>query len=119
MRHPFQPRRLADILLERGYTKDAHVSTFSAENEHRLGKQLVADNVITAEQLTEALADQFSLPYVDLSRFTIGPDLYEYLSAAQAYQWGAVPYRVNGESIDIAIADPFDLTLPDKLERAT
>jgi type IV pilus assembly protein PilB len=119
MRHPFQPRRLTDILIERGFTKGANVPALSIDNDQRLGKQLVADNVITAEQLAQALADQFSLPYVDLSRFTISPDLFEHLSATQAYQWGAVPYRVNGESIEIAIADPFDLTLPDKLERST
>ncbi|HKQ29658.1 MAG TPA: ATPase, T2SS/T4P/T4SS family, partial [Burkholderiales bacterium] len=119
MKHPFQPRRLADILVERGYTKDVNVSAHAVENEQRLGKQLVADNVITAEQLAQALADQFSLPYVDLSRFTITSELFEFLSAAQAYQWGAVPYRVDGDILEVAIADPFDLTLPDKLERST
>ena len=45
--------------------------------------------------------------------------MFERLPAAQAYSLGAVPYRVNGSAIEVAIADPYDLALPERLEQLT
>ena len=117
MRHPFQPRRLADILLERRFVSEMQIA--GEEAEVQLGERLVREGVITAEQLAQALADQFALPYVDLNGFTVTPELFGRLPATQAYPLGAVPYRVNGSTIEVAIADPYDLTLPDRLEHLT
>ena len=116
-RHPFQPRPLADVLLERRFVGEAQIA--AGEAEAQLGERLVREGVITAEQLAQALADQFALPYVDLNGFTVTPELFACLPATQAYSLGTVPYRVNGSTIEVAIADPYDLTLPDRLERLT
>ena len=117
MRHPFQPRPLAEILLERRFVDEGQIA--AGEAEVQLGERLVREGVITAEQLAEALAAQFALPYVDLNDFSVTPELFGRLPAAQAYALGAVPYRLNGSAIEVAIADPCDLTLPDRLEHLT
>jgi len=117
MRHPFQPRRLADILLERRLVSEAQIA--AEEGETPLGERLVRESVITAEQLAEARAEQLALPYVDLNGFAVTPELFERLPARQAYTLGAVPYRLNGSTIEVAIANPYDLTLPDRLEQLT
>jgi type IV pilus assembly protein PilB len=59
------------------------------------------------------------LPYADLEGFTIGPELFERLPAAQAYALGALPYRIDGGAIEVAVADPYDLALPERLEALT
>jgi type IV pilus assembly protein PilB len=115
--HPFHPRRLADILSHKGFAAGAQLAT--QEPDPLLGERLVRDNVISAEQLAQALAEQFSLPYADLSRFTVTPELFECLPAAQAYSLGALPMHVNGSSIEVAIANPYDLALPERLEELT
>ena len=74
------------------------------------------ENVISAEQLAQALAEQFSLPYADLAGFAVAPELFERLPAAQAYALGALPVRMSGAGLEVAIADPYDLELPDRLE---
>ena len=117
MRHPFQPRPLAEILLERRFVDEAQIA--AGEAEVQLGERLVREGVITAEQLAEALAAQFALPYVDLNDFSVTPELFGRLPATQAYALGAIPYRLNGSAIEVAIADPYDLTLPDRLEHLT
>jgi len=117
MKHPFQPRRLADILTERRLLGDAAIG--AEEGDRQLGERLVRESVITAEQLAQALAEQFSLPYLDLNGFTATSSLFERLPAAQAYSLLAVPYRLNDSAIEVAIADPYDLTLPDRLEHLT
>jgi len=117
MKHPFQPRGLADVLRDRGIA--TIVQPADGESERQWGERLVRENVIGAEQLAQALAELYALPYVDLNAFTITPELFEKLPAVHAYQLGAVPYRLNGAAIEVAIADPYDLTLPDRIERLT
>jgi type IV pilus assembly protein PilB len=55
--------------------------------------------------------------YVDLDSFTIPPDLFDVISAAHAYQYGVVPYGREGEWLQVVVPDPFDLMLPEHLER--
>ena len=117
MTHPFQPRRLADMLLARGLASPAQVAALPAGGEARVGEGLVRDGVLSAEQLAQLLAEQFGLPYVDLDGLTVSAELFERLPAAQAYELNAVPVGRSGDSIEIAIADPYDLALPDRLER--
>ena len=119
MTHPFQPRRLADMLIARGLASPAQAAAVAAEGEARFGERLVREGVLSAEQLAQLLAEQFGLPYVDLNGFTVTAELFERLPAAQAYELNAVPVRANGEALEIAIADPYDLDLPDRLERIT
>jgi type IV pilus assembly protein PilB len=115
--HPFRPRRLADIVVQRGFAAAARIP--EVERDAELGERLVRDGVISAEQLAQALAEQFMLPYVDLKAFTVTAELFERLPAAQAYTLGALPCGANGASLEVAVADPYDLTLPERLEQLT
>jgi len=117
IRHPFQQRRLADILREKALLGAAQIGP--GEHDRPFGERLVREGVITSEQLAQALAEQFALPYLDLGGFTATPQLFERLPAAQAYLIGAVPYRLSDSAIEVAIADPYDLTVPERLERVT
>ncbi|MBI5783122.1 MAG: type II/IV secretion system protein [Gammaproteobacteria bacterium] len=117
MTHPFQQRKLGEILVAREYADAARIEAALADGTGRLGERLVQDNVITPEQLAEALAEQFNLTYVELNGYSIPPELFELIPAAQAYRLNAVPYRRDGDVVEIAISDPFDFTLHDRLER--
>src|SRR5262249_37502544 len=116
-RHPFQQRGLADILREKGLPATARIG--AEESDKQLGERLRRAGGMRAELLAQALAEQFALPYVDLGGFTATPQLFERLPAAQAYLIGAVPYRLGDAAIEVAIADPYDLTVPERLERVT
>ncbi len=116
MRHPFRQRRLADILVERG-VEAARLPALDDDRE--LGERLVREGIVDPERVAQALAEQFALRYVDLSGFTVSPELFARLPAAQAYALGAVPYRVDGSAIEVAVSDPYDLALPERLEQVT
>ena len=116
MRHPFHRSGLAGVLLERNLVS---MSQLRGEDDVALGERLVRESVISPEQLAQALAEQFSLPYVDLNGFSVTPELFERLPAAQAYALGALPCAVEGSAIEVAIANPYDLGLPDRLEQLT
>jgi type IV pilus assembly protein PilB len=115
--HPFQSRRLGEILVSRQWATPEQVEAAATQGEERLGEQLLGENCITPEQLAEALAEQFSLPYVDLNGHVVPSDLFELVSATYAYQYNVVPYRRHGRALDVVIADPFDHVMLERLER--
>ncbi len=119
MRHPFRYRAFADILAERFGMAAEAIAQAGEESDRELGERLVRENVITAEQHAQALAELFGLPYADLQDAVISSELFKRLPASQAYQLGVAPYRLNGEMLTVAISDPYDLALQDRLERIT
>jgi type IV pilus assembly protein PilB len=86
---------------------------------HPFQERPVAEPGGSPEQAARASAAQFSLPYVDLNGFTITQELFERLPAAQAYALSAVPYRLDGGTLEVAVLDPADLALPERLENLT
>jgi type IV pilus assembly protein PilB len=117
MTHPFQSRRLGDILVARQWITPEQVDAAASRGDGRLGERLLGENCITAEQLAEALAEQFSLPYVDLNGHSVPSELFDLISAGYAYQHGIVPYRRNDGMLEVVIADPFDHAILERLER--
>jgi type IV pilus assembly protein PilB len=115
MTHPFRQRKLGEILVERGYARPEQVQ--ATPGEQRLGERLLQDNVVTPEQLAQALAEQFGLACVDLAKFTVPSNLFNLIPAHHAYQYGVLPYRLDGDVLEVAIADPLDIATLDRLER--
>lgn len=115
--HPFKAPSLSEILASRGFASAAHVAIATLESEEELGAHLVRNAVITDVQLAQALGEKFALPYVDLAGHTVAPGLFEHFAAVWAYQLGVVPYRLDGDILEVAIANPYDLALPDQIER--
>ena len=68
MRHPFRQRRLAEILVERGFADRERLP--EAGDDRELGERLLRESVVDPERLAQAFAEQFALPYVDLAGFT-------------------------------------------------
>jgi type IV pilus assembly protein PilB len=117
MSHPFKQQTLAEILAKSHGSRLPAVN--AGETERQFGDRLVREGLLTAEEFLQGLSEQLLLPYVDLSGCTIGPELFARLPAAQAYQLGVAPYRLNGAAIEVATSNPFDLTLREKLESLT
>ncbi len=116
MTHPFKQRPLSEILSERFGVALDDINAALAQGEARLGETLLRDNRITPEQWAQALAWQMNLPYVDLDGYTVAPEFFGLIPAAQAYEYGVVPYAREGEVLQVVTSDPFHLSLLDQLE---
>jgi len=116
MTHPFIQQSLAEILVERGHLRNEDVA---GRNSGHGGfvEGLLNDGLVTPEQIAEGLAAQFRLPYVDLEGFTSSPDLFAYIPAERAYEYGVLPYRCNGKVLHVVVSDPTDIALAERLER--
>ena len=119
MKHPFQPRTLAEILADRCELDLALLDPAKDLNERELAERLVQEQVITEAQRAQALAEQFGLPYAELDDWVITADLFARLPAAQAYQLGVAPYLLDGDTLKVAVSDPYDLGVQDRIERLT
>ncbi len=115
MRHPFLMAELHEVLAERGLL-GAEVRPAAQESEQQFAARLVREALIDPERLAQALAERFSFRYVDLSAHRITPELFGKLPAAQAYQLNAVPHTLSDNGLEVAIADPYDLSLSARVE---
>lgn len=116
MSHPFLRPRLAEILLSRGYASIEQVDAAAADDETCLGNNLLRNGVVMPEQLASALAERFNLPYTSLEGYIVPSDLFRLIPASDCYQYGVLPYRRLGEVLEVAVADPCDLLLQERLE---
>jgi type IV pilus assembly protein PilB len=82
-----------------------------------LSELLLQKNLVTPEQLAEAVAEQLHLPYVDLIGYTASPDLFNLIPAERAYEFSVLPYRLDGKVLHVVVVDPTDFALSARLER--
>jgi type IV pilus assembly protein PilB len=81
---------------------------------------LVDENAITAEQLSRAIADAWTLDHVDLAAFTIDMRAANLVPAPAARRWRAVPvgFGEDGRLI-VAVADPANVLAVDDIQLTT
>ena len=87
------------------------------ESRERLGTVLVETGAITPAQLTEALATQYGLQVVPISRVGMDPKLSAELPEELAKELRAVPLSKTSGLLNVAIADPARPGLFQELER--
>lgn len=114
--HPFKQRRLIDVLISKEYLASEQLAPFIDVDDQYLPDELLKNNLVTQTQLTESLAEQFHLEYVELDGFSVLPELFSFLTAGQAFQYHALPYKKENETLYVVISDPFDLTISNTLQ---
>ncbi|HVM33100.1 MAG TPA: GspE/PulE family protein [bacterium] len=117
-RHPFGQKRVGEILLERGWLEPGRLEEALREAKGLIGEWLVEQGDITDDQLAQALAEQFHLPYVNLEGRQVSLELFDHFPAAEAYRVLAVPLAKEGDSLKLALSNPLEShRLLDELER--
>lgn len=118
------PRRLgrpslSDILVGQGLL-DKHTVD---EVLHRLngvpatlGQTMVAEGLLSEDQLAQALAAQYDLPYDALTDFRVDPRYYETVSVKLMQRFPFVPLVEHAGRLTIAVAEPQNLLGLDELE---
>ena len=103
---------LGSILLKKGWiTHDKLDAALDAAriSGMRLGETLISRGWLFEPELACALAEQFSLRYVDLVRHPLDPSAARLLPLEVARRMFAVPVRfVDPAGIEVAVGDPAD-----------
>lgn len=110
---------LADILVGQGVlTKQAVEDAVSRlkGTPTALGQTLVCEGLLSEDQLAQALAVQYGLPYDPLTSFQVDPRYYETISVKLMQRFPFIPISERDSVLTIAVADPHNLLGLDELE---
>ena len=112
--------RLGDLLIQQGLLTDEQLK-FALEEQKRSGRKLgrivVDSSFVTEEAISQALARQLQIPYVDLKHFNPKQDLINLLPEAQARRFRAVVLGEIDGRLRVGFVDPTDLQAYDDVLR--
>ncbi|MEA3019755.1 MAG: type pilus assembly protein PilB [Actinomycetota bacterium] len=103
-----KPIRIGELLVDHGLITPEQLDLALAEQSvsgRRLGSELINLGMLTERQFIETLADQMRLPVADLRMTTPEKDAVERFPEELARKLEAVPLRMIGDTMEIALAD--------------
>ncbi len=110
---------LSEVLVGQGLVSREHVTRVIQESggvQASLGPALLAERLLSEDQLAYAVALQHGLSYQDLTEFRVDSRFYESIPVELMYRHPFVPLREDDGVLTIAIADPDNLLGMDELE---
>jgi len=112
--------RLGEILVQQDLISADDLSKALEEQKRtgrKLGRIFVDNGYVTETQISEALARQLKIPFVDLHQFNTKPELISKLPEAQARRFRCTVLEDKGNSYLVGMVDPTDLFAYDELVR--
>ncbi|MDH5771441.1 MAG: ATPase, T2SS/T4P/T4SS family [Candidatus Bathyarchaeota archaeon] len=119
MKHPFTQERLGEILVSEGSITHQEIEEFLVPAIGLIGEKLVEAGKINEEQLAKALATQLKVPFFDLSKHTVTPELFNVFPPSQAFLMGIVPLAIKEELLTLVTADPSDYLQIERFEKTS
>ncbi len=112
---------LGDLLVQKKWVSPeqlAQAMADSSASKAPLGSILVKRGWISPEQLGQALAEQYQIPFVRLRETEVSKAAVEQVPLKVALHFKAVPVRLSGSTLTVAIANPQDVRVLDGLRTA-
>lgn len=112
-------RKLGQILVDLGYLNEDQLWDVLEEQKQSPGEVIgqVARRMglVTESQITEALAEQFGMPVVNLEETTIPPKVLDLVPETMASVYKIMPISLKDNVLTVAMADPQNLAALDDL----
>ena len=114
------PRRLGDLLLDKGYLSEEGLQTALAmqrkdSRNKLLGEILVELEYCTEDQIVECLAAEYGVPYAKLEARLHDPKIVEVLPREYVESNLVLPLFVIRDTLTIAVSEPSNLFLIDEI----
>ena len=104
-------KRLGDMLISQDLLTEEQLSEAllkQRESKERLGTVLIKEGYISETQLIEALKNQLGIDYIDLNNYNIDPEMARYIPKAYAKSAAVVPVKIVKDSLFLAMEDPLN-----------
>jgi len=115
-------RKLGELLVDRRLlSRDVLESVLALEQETGtpLATLVVRESLVREDDLIAAIAARLDLPFLNLDDVLLDADAVSRLPASDARALHAVPVRLEGGAVLMAVADPFDVDRHAELGRRT
>jgi len=112
--------RLGEILVQQNLITADDLDKSLDEQKRtgrKLGRIFVDKGYVTEMQISEALARQLKVPFIDLQQFSTKPEVINKLPEAQARRLRCAVLTDKGSSYLVGMVDPTDLFAYDELVR--
>lgn len=104
-------KRLGDILLAAGTISQEELEKALAlqkGSKQRLGEVLISSKIISEDELIEALQMQLGIEFIDLTNYTIPPQMAQTVPKNIAKQYMIVPIKMVRDELYLAMSDPLN-----------
>ncbi len=108
---------LIELLTEAGYVsaQDLQQAKINKKGLETPLETLIKTGVVSDEQLAQLVASNSGMEYVDLHGFTVNPAMKALVPVETAIKYKIAPIGINGTSLQVAVADPYDFETLDAL----
>ncbi len=115
-------KRLGDILKEKAGISEEDVQRalrVCQQQRIKIGQALLVAGVVNEEQLARALCTQFRMPFVNLSKARLTPQVTALLTADQVQTYRCIPVKKEADGMIVAVEDPEQVMMLDDLRFST
>src|SRR4051812_36707846 len=112
--------RLGEILVQQKLLTAEQLKLALDEQKRsgrKLGRVFIEQGYVTEEEISEALAKQLQIPYINLKYYNLKPEVTQKLPETQARRFRAIALEDNPKAFKVGMADPSDLNAYDEISR--
>ena len=113
-------RKLGQILVDLGHINDDQLWDILEEQKQSpgtvIGQVAVRMGLVTQTQVTEALAEQWGMPIINLEETNIQPNVLEIVPQTMAEMYHVMPISLKNGVLTVAMADPQNIGALDDLK---
>ncbi len=112
--------RLGEMLVNQKLISQEQLEFALAEQKRtgrKLGRVFVENAFVTEDGISEALARQLGIPFINLKHFNVTAELVRLLPETQARRFRAIILQEKNGALMLGMADPSDLFAYDELAR--
>ncbi len=114
--------RLGEVLIANGLLTQEQLKEAIARQKQtgkRLGSILVEMRVVTERDITEVLSKQLNVPFIDLSNYLVDPAIAKLIPEHIAERHQLIPINKVGNKLTVAMVDPLNILAIDDIALMT
>ncbi len=115
-----QRKPLGERLLDQGLITRGQLELGLREQKRLggyVGEALIGLGFISADALATAMASETNTRVVDIASAVVDPDVLTRVPHEMATRFRLIPYEIEGDTITVVMADPYDVVAIDTLEK--
>ena len=112
--------RIGDLLVQEELISEEQLQQALAEQKktgRKLGKQLIDLGFVTEDAMLDLLSRQLNVPRIDVNDYALSPETARNLPETHARRFRALVLEATGKDFLVAMADPSDLFAYDEICR--
>jgi len=117
-----EPQQLKAFLLDAGLVTQVQFDEAQKKAEktkQKVGDVLVSESLITQEELIKLEAYILGIPFVNLEKELVSPEILKIIPEPIARSHNIVAFRKKGQDLEVAMLDPEDLRMIEFIKKTT